>query len=109
MIREDPGRAFHLDKVVNRSGYGRPPAYRGILSLRLGEQLKFKMKFYRFLMVMGNIPIVYQKKRKDVGPKSGKVKKVLVRCYLTVKLAKIWVETINCGVTIGEFSACWTY
>jgi len=25
------------------------------------------------------------------------VKKVLVGCYLTVKLAKIWVETINCG------------
>ena len=28
---------------------------------------------------------------------------------LTVKLVKIWVETINCGLKIGEFSACWTY
>ena len=28
---------------------------------------------------------------------------------LTVKLVKIWVETINGGLKIGEFSACWTY
>jgi hypothetical protein len=62
-----------------------------------------------FLMVMGNISIIYQKERKDASPNSGKVKKVLVGCYLTVKLAKIWVETINCGLKIGEFSACWTY
>jgi len=48
-------------------------------------------------------------KLKDAGPNSGKVKKVLVGCYLTVKLAKIWVETINCGLKIGKFSACWTY
>jgi hypothetical protein len=37
------------------------------------------------------------------------VKIILVGCDLTVKLVKIWVETINCGLKIGEFSACWTH
>ena len=40
MIWEEQGRSFHLDKVGNRSGYGRPPARRGITSLRLGERIK---------------------------------------------------------------------
>ena len=50
-----------------------------------------------FLMVMGNISIIYQKERKDASPNSGKVKKVLVGWNLTAELVKIWVETINCG------------
>jgi hypothetical protein len=28
---------------------------------------------------------------------------------LTAELAKSWVETENCGLKIGEFSAFWTY
>ena len=28
---------------------------------------------------------------------------------LTAESVKSWVETINCGLKIGEFSACWTY
>ena len=42
-------------------------------------------------------------------PKMGKSEKKLVGWDLTEKLVKIWVETINCGLKIGEFSACWTY
>jgi hypothetical protein len=42
-------------------------------------------------------------------PKIKKVNKIWVGCNLTVKLVKIWVETIKCGLKIGEFSACWTY
>ena len=44
--------------------------------------------------------------------RQAKMKKVEIigeGCDLTVKLVKIWVETINCGLEIGEFSACWTY
>jgi hypothetical protein len=37
------------------------------------------------------------------------VKKIMVGCDLAAKLVKIWVETINCGLKIDEFSACWTY
>ena len=42
-------------------------------------------------------------------PQMKKNEKNMVRRDLTVKLVKIWVETINCGLKIGEFSACWTY
>ena len=42
-------------------------------------------------------------------PKMKKKVKKLVRWNLTAELAKSWVETINCGLKIGEFSACWTY
>jgi hypothetical protein len=38
----------------------------------------------------------------------GKSEKKLVGWELTVKLVEIWVETINYGLKIGEFSACWT-
>jgi hypothetical protein len=38
-----------------------------------------------------------------------KSEKKMVGCDLTEKLDKIWVETINCGLKIDEFSACWTY
>jgi hypothetical protein len=41
-------------------------------------------------------------------PKMGKVKIIWVGWNLTAELVKIWVETINCGLKIGEFSACWT-
>jgi hypothetical protein len=37
------------------------------------------------------------------------VKIILVGWNLTAELVKIWVETINCGLKIDEFSACWTY
>jgi hypothetical protein len=42
-------------------------------------------------------------------PKMKKSEKILVGRNLTVGLVKSWVETINCGLKIGEFSACWTY
>ena len=34
---------------------------------------------------------------------------LLTRADLTVNLVKIWVETINYELKIGEFSSCWTY
>jgi len=42
-------------------------------------------------------------------PKMKKSGKILAGWKLTAELVKIWVETINCGLKIGEFSACWTY
>ncbi len=42
-------------------------------------------------------------------PKIKKSEKNLVGWNLTAELVKSWVETINCGLKIGEFSACWTY
>jgi len=41
-------------------------------------------------------------------PKMKKSGKILMGWNLTAKLVKIWVETINYGLKIGEFSACWT-
>jgi hypothetical protein len=41
-------------------------------------------------------------------PKMKKSEKKVGR-DLTVKLVKSLVETINCGLKICEFSACWTY
>ena len=38
-----------------------------------------------------------------------KMKKNLGESNLTAELVKSWVETINCGLKIGELSACWTY
>ena len=38
-------------------------------------------------------------------PKMEKSEKKVGR-DLTVKLVKIWVETINCGLKMGEFPAC---
>ena len=42
-------------------------------------------------------------------PKMKKSGKILMGWNLTAKSVKIWVEMINCGLKIGEFSACWTY
>jgi hypothetical protein len=42
-------------------------------------------------------------------PKIKKVEKILRGWNLTAESVKSWVETINCGLKIGEFSACWTY
>ena len=42
-------------------------------------------------------------------PKMKKSEKKQAGCDLTAELTKSWVETINCGLKIGEFSACWTY
>jgi len=41
-------------------------------------------------------------------PKMGKSEKKFMGCDWAEKSVKIWVETINCGLKIGEFSACWT-
>ena len=41
-------------------------------------------------------------------PKMKKSGKILIGWNLTAKSVKIWVETINCGLKMGEFSACWT-
>ena len=38
-----------------------------------------------------------------------KMEKILMEWNLTAESAKIWVETINRGLKIGEFSTCWTY
>ena len=40
MIRAEQGRSVQLGKVDNRFRDGRPPARRGITSLRLGERIK---------------------------------------------------------------------
>ena len=42
-------------------------------------------------------------------PKMKESGKILVGRNLTAKSVKSWVETINCGLKIAEFSACWTY
>jgi hypothetical protein len=42
-------------------------------------------------------------------PKIKKSGKILMGWNLTAKSVKIWVETINYGLKIGEFSAGWTY
>ena len=42
-------------------------------------------------------------------PKMQKLQKILMGLNLTIELVKNWVETINCGLKMGEFSACWTY
>ena len=62
-----------------------------------------------FLIVMGNILIIYQKERADARPKRRKLEIFLIGWNLTVELVKIWVETINYGLKIGDFSAGWTY
>lgn len=41
--------------------------------------------------------------------KMKKVEIIWVGRNLTVKLVKIWVETIDYGLKIGEFSTFWTY
>ncbi len=38
-----------------------------------------------------------------------KMKKIWWGLNLTAELVKSWVETINRGLKIFEFSACWTY
>ena len=40
MIRAEQGHSFQLCEVGNRFRDGRPPARRGITSLRLGERIK---------------------------------------------------------------------
>ena len=42
-------------------------------------------------------------------PKMKKSEKKFDGVDLTAESVKSWVETINCGLKIGEFSACWTY
>lgn len=49
------------------------------------------------------------KKGSGRQPKMKKSEKILMGWDLTAKLVKSWVETINCGLKICEFSACWTY
>jgi hypothetical protein len=42
-------------------------------------------------------------------PKMQKIGKFFFEENLIAELVKSWVETINCGLKIGEFSVCWTY
>jgi len=49
------------------------------------------------------------KRARGRQPKIKKVEKILAGWNLTPELVKSWVETINCGLKICEFSACWTY
>ena len=42
-------------------------------------------------------------------PKMQKIGKNFVERNLITELVKSWVETINCGLKIDEFSANWTY
>jgi hypothetical protein len=58
---------------------------------------------------MGSIPIIYQKECAEAGPKWKKLEIFLEGRNLTVKSVENWVETIDCGLKIGEFSDCWTY
>ena len=41
-------------------------------------------------------------------PKMKKSEKKFDGVDLTAESVKSWVETINCGLKIGDFSACWT-
>jgi len=42
-------------------------------------------------------------------PKMHKIGKIFYEGNLIAELVKSWVETINCGLKIDEFSAYWTY
>ena len=42
-------------------------------------------------------------------PKMKKSEKILMGCNLNEESVKSWVETINSGLKIVEFSVCWTY
>jgi hypothetical protein len=47
-------------------------------------------------------------KRFGRQPKMKKSEKNFDGVDLTAESVKSWVETINCGLKIGDFSACWT-
>ena len=83
-----------------RIKFNKPTPRRATFSL-------YKRKRIRFLLVED---LEMHTARRGRQPKvEKKVGKILMGWNLTAKSVKIWVETIYCGLKMGEFSACWTY
>ena len=62
----------------------------------------------RFLMVMGNMKIVYQKESGDASKKCREMKNIFYGCFMVRNIgggialnAIPWVETKNCGLKMS--------
>ena len=99
-----------MNDVLDGFGDERPPARRGGSTPRRVVWISSRsaLVMVLFLMVMGNIPIVYQIGIADASKKCMRLKKNYKR-NLTGYFTRLWVEIKNRGLKIGGISASLTY
>ena len=89
-----------VDSYVRSSGHN---LIKANTTLRYGCTIAKEVVVEDGAFISPNVMTIYST---HTHKKSGKI---LMGWNLTAKSVKIWVEMINCGLKIGEFSACWTY